>query len=716
MTTDTYGGGLFPQHAEMLAASGISPERARARRYRSVDTKVNLEHYGVTAAGRKVPGLLVPMLRVDGSEWGYQYRPDSPRERGGKPVKYETPVGQRNGIDFPPGVRDKLADLTTPLWITEGVKKADSAVQRGLACIALPGVWSWKGKPGNGPHESTVALADWDDVGLKGRGVVLAFDSDVMVKPAVRKALDRLAAFLVARGVAEVRYLVLPDVGDGKTGLDDFLATRDVDELGQHVRKELPPPEREPATAAPEPARAVPGVESVTLPPPVTLDECHGVFRKWMGPGYDLGALDVILAAAAIERLDGDPLWALIVAGSGNAKTETVQSARTAGALTVSTIASEGALLSGTSSRERAADATGGMLRQLEPRGLLVIKDVTSILSMSRDARQSVLGALREIYDGYWDREVGTDGGRRLEWAGRIGVLGAVTTAWDQAHAVIASLGDRFVLVRTDSRHDRAVSARQALANTGSERQMREELGKAFGGVIAGMGKPPADLTEDEIGRLVGAADLVTLARTAVEFDRGEVDMAHDAEAPTRFARQLQQVFRGAVAIGADRDDALRLALRVARDSMPPLRLAILDDLAAHPGSTSRDVHRRIGAPRSTARRQVDALHMLRVIEMTDEEEMFGKTVWRFSLAADIDPAVVELADTMHDGCRQSWSIYGRAPLYVDSDDTDTSLGARGIQPKMDQPVPQNDAVPEPVASHPWAADFGAFLAAGGDA
>ena len=37
-----------------------------------------------------------------------------------------------------------------------------------------------------------------------------------------------------------------------------------------------------------------------------------------------------------------------------------------------------------------------------------------------------------------------------------------------------------------------------------------------------------------------------------------------------------------AVAIGINRGEAVRLALRCARDSMPPLRLAILDDIAAH--------------------------------------------------------------------------------------------------------------------------------------
>jgi hypothetical protein len=58
-----------------------------------------------------------------------------------------------------------------------------------------------------------------------------------------------------------------------------------------------------------------------------------------------------------------------------------------------------------------------------------------------------VLAALREIYDGRWERNVGTDGGMSLTWTGRIAVVGAVTTAWDAAHAVISVMGDRFVSI-----------------------------------------------------------------------------------------------------------------------------------------------------------------------------------------------------------------------------------------------------------------------------
>lgn len=105
-----------------------------------------------------------------------------------------------------------------------------------------------------------------------------------------------------------------------------------------------------------------------------TLTDAHNTFRRWLGDDYDTDALNAVLATAAVERLDGDPLWLLLISGSGNAKTETVQALDGIGALITSTIASEGALLSASPKRERAKNATGGLLRKLEPRGVMVIR------------------------------------------------------------------------------------------------------------------------------------------------------------------------------------------------------------------------------------------------------------------------------------------------------------------------------------------------------
>ena len=373
------------------------------------------------------------------------------------------------------------------------------------------------------------------------------------------------------------------------------------------------------------------------------LRATHNVFRKWLDKDYDIDILDAVLATAASERLGGDPLWLLVISGPGNAKTETVQALAGAGATITSTIASEGALLSATSRKQKSKGATGGLLRKLGDRGILVIKDVTSILSADRHTRGPVLAAIREIYDGRWDRNVGSDGGQTLTWTGRLVIVGAVTTAWDAAHRVIAAMGDRFVIIRADSSSGRVKSASKAIRNIGSETNMRKELAHSAGALITHASKSEYILTDDQITQLIKAADIVTAARTGVERDyRGEVIDAHALEMPTRFAKQLGQLVRGAVAIGATVEHGMRLAIRCARDSIPPLRCEILLDIAANPDSEPHEVHRRIGRPRHTVRRELEALHMLRLLQCqeTDEHNDKGKlvrTIYQYSLADAFD-------------------------------------------------------------------------------
>ena len=109
------------------------------------------------------------------------------------------------------------------MFVTEGIPKGDAAVSIGLCCIALLGVWNWRGSSEAG---GKTALADWESIALNGREVYLAFDSDVTLKREVFAALARLKAFLESRG-ATVKIVYLPGGSHGeKTGLDDFIAGR----------------------------------------------------------------------------------------------------------------------------------------------------------------------------------------------------------------------------------------------------------------------------------------------------------------------------------------------------------------------------------------------------------------------------------------------------------------------------------------------------------
>jgi hypothetical protein len=185
----------------------------------------------------------------------------------------------------------------------------------------------------------------------------------------------------------------------------------------------------------------------------------------------------------------------------------------------------------------------------------------------------------------------------------------------------------------------------QAIRNTGTEPEMRRELAEAVAGLISQV----CDLTNEETTRILQAADITTLARTGVETDyRGDIIDAHAPEMPTRFAKQLAQVMRGGLAIGMRRPEAMALAIRCARNSMPPLRLAILEDIAANPGSRIIDVRRRLQRPRATADRALQALHVLGLLVCEEEEEQRDdgpRYIRHYRLAQSIVLAALSVPD-----------------------------------------------------------------------
>src|SRR6185369_15169732 len=116
------------------------------------------------------------------------------------------------------------ADPALEGYITEGQKKADALASRGLCALALLGVSMIKAKNDFG---APVLLADFDLIAWKGRRVFIVFDSDVMFKKPVQRALERLSAHLTRMG-AIVSPIYLPDAADGgKVGVDDYLLTHE---------------------------------------------------------------------------------------------------------------------------------------------------------------------------------------------------------------------------------------------------------------------------------------------------------------------------------------------------------------------------------------------------------------------------------------------------------------------------------------------------------
>jgi hypothetical protein len=221
---------LQEQHRKFLRDRAVADDVAAGRGYRSAIKKSELERLGFSRTQQLIPALVIPIWSVRGAVESYQIRPDQPRlHKKGKPSKYEMKSGSRMFPDVHPhltrlregGKIPLIADPALPLLITEGIPKADAAICVGLCCIALLGVWNWRGSNESG---GKTALADWESIALNGRLVYIAFDSDLMEKREVHAALARLKTFLESRG-ATVKLIYLPAGEHGeKVGLDDYIA------------------------------------------------------------------------------------------------------------------------------------------------------------------------------------------------------------------------------------------------------------------------------------------------------------------------------------------------------------------------------------------------------------------------------------------------------------------------------------------------------------
>lgn len=307
--TDADASPLSHAHQAELESSCIGPEHAAARGYRTLygsdedlaelrDLRIPRWMWREATA---FPGLLIPEYRATGELIGYQWKPAVPqRNAEGKNVKYTSQTGTPNHIDIPPLVAADVRDPKKALWITEGVKKADSLASLGKAVVTLTGVFNWRSKLGT--------LGDWEDIPLKGRTVVVCFDADAREKRTVLLAMVRLGRWLTSKGAADVRYLITPDQvaqEDGPPvpvkGVDDyFRAGGTLEELGAFATREEPGGGAQDASFS-----------DAVMADTVCSEELEGAFRWSAGLGWMTWTGKVWRKATDATVTEAVRLWAL---------------------------------------------------------------------------------------------------------------------------------------------------------------------------------------------------------------------------------------------------------------------------------------------------------------------------------------------------------------------------------------------------------------------
>ncbi len=358
--------------------------------------------------------------------------------------------------------------------------------------------------------------------------------------------------------------------------------------------------------------------------------------QLWMP---DHGMVEIVLGTVAANRLPGDPVWAWLVGPPASGKSETLASISRLPEVHRVSVFTEAGLLSGSPGEK----GTGGLLREVGDQGLLVFNDLSVLLGEHGSMRPRIFALMRELFDGELTRQLGTEGGQRFRWRGKIGLLGAVTEAVDVLD--IGLMGERiayFRLPSIDVQEERQTGL-FALENVGRQQEMRATIAETVERFFAGLVLPAEIALPDVAGqdRLVDLATIGTRCRSSVVRDsyRREIDLVPQPERVPRLLAQLAQLRAGLLAIGVAPDEAWRLLAKVAIDGMTGGRRRVLDTL------TGRALDRSTSAvagyarlPETTARRHLQDLTAIDVVEHTgDFPECWRLSEWAADLWQRLD-------------------------------------------------------------------------------
>lgn len=301
--------------------------------------------------------------------------------------------------------------------------------------------------------------------------------------------------------------------------------------------------------------------------------ELQAVFDEHM-LWEDRGALRLTIATVIGNQMDMDPVWLMLVAPPSGGKTEIISSLdeiRIGGNKTIMPISdmTKNAFVSG---MKKTGKETS-LLHSMPFGGIFTFKDFTSLLSKNKDDQMEIFGQLREIYDGSYDKHVGT--GDNLAWKGKVGALAGSTEVIYEHLEVATAMGARFIMY-TINQPDRETVLRLTLKNKKEKlnkpeiRLYRQQCVKNYVEYIVDhMEEEEVELSEETENNIIKVADFCTRVRSGVIMDerRGHIKFVPSKEMPMRMAEQLLALASAFIMMD-HAEDNMKLAGRATRGQL----------------------------------------------------------------------------------------------------------------------------------------------------
>jgi hypothetical protein len=485
---------------------------------------------------------------------------------------------------------------------------------------------------------------------LVGRQVYVLYDNDEAGRRGERLVQERLQT-----SVKQMHFLHWPDSLPESFDLRDWIkygikkGTLDLClERLQLLLKKAPAAAAGSATLRNKDGKKIrlvaPATTAEKLPRPAVvpkLADVHRMFNKWLHlPNTD--AIDIMLAVALSQEMDGPPVWLFLVGPPGGAKTVTLSGMMDYDKAYNTSSLTAHSLISGANWQ---GQADPSLIPRLDGK-VLVIKDFTSILGMRDSDKEEIFSILRDAYDGRCGKVFGN--GVERAYVSRFTIIAAVTPSIYDLGQRHSALGERFLKFTMGDNlyHEQEEDIiSRAIENVDRDTRIREDLSRVTGQFLTyGFeALTPAKLDNVIHRKIIALAQFGARLRGTVSrefYDNNIMTGRPFAEIGSRLGIQLSKIARALAMVRGKPEvtaEEYRLVKKVMLDTVSQrnedlVRVLYLNWQATkNTHMTADEIAHATRYPGTTIRRILDDLNLLRVVTRKGMSGKGFKQLWSLS-------------------------------------------------------------------------------------
>jgi hypothetical protein len=378
------------------------------------------------------------------------------------------------------------------------------------------------------------------------------------------------------------------------------------------------------------------------------LLKIHQLQNELTSSPYSHDTLELSMATATslpLSRQDESSLvWLVVVGNPSSDKTASVMLLKDATGVVYFDSVTPEFLASGYKD-PKTGEPAPSMLKQLDGK-CLVVKDLTTILSLKSDTVKRFLGDLQSIYEGEYKKLTGTvgeaGGSATFSW------LACVTPlAMAKHHQYMAIIGTRFLFYRvpplTAEQKQAGFDLTWTIEGTAKKTRLNT-LRQVVHDHVNALLTAPTSLqkeTREQQDDLDLLAEFLARGRGAIQWKDSQIELVQ-IEEPFRALQQLRTLGRALARVHgrhAVTNHEFELLRQVAVSSMPGDRAAVLRLVQQHPeGVTAKRCAELIGTSDDWAGHLLTELQQLKLITGQSGEPQGGRPPMMYRLIPEFGP------------------------------------------------------------------------------